>query len=95
MVRVIIERRCKPDKGRELQKLLIQMRGTALKWHAYLSGEIFRNSDDPSLWVTIVSWLTIDGWEAWKASPERQEITSRMEPLLTEPEKFFVLELVL
>lgn len=95
MVRVVIERRCKPDKEKEFQKLLVQMRGMALNLHAHLSGEIYRNIDDPSLWVTIVAWLNLEGWKAWRESPERQEITKKMEPLLLEPEKTIVLEPIL
>ena len=95
MVRVIIERQCKPDNDGELHKLLIQMRGTAIKQHTYLSGEIHRNADDPSVWVTIVSWLTLDGWNEWKASPERQEIASKIESLLVSPERISVLEPIL
>lgn len=95
MVRVIIERRCKPDKENELHKLLIQMRGTAIKQHAYLSGEIYRSADDPSLWIGIVSWLTLDGWKAWEASPERHEIADKIETLLVAPEKASVIEPVL
>lgn len=95
MVKVIIERRCQPDNEQELLQLLIKMRGTVLKQHAYLSGEVYRNTDDPLLWISILSWLTHDGWKIWKESPERQEIASRIETLLVGPEKISVLEPIL
>lgn len=95
MVKIVIERRCKPGKEKEFHKLLVQMRGLTLTLHAYLSGEIYRNIDDPSVWVTIVAWLNLEGWKAWRASPERQEMMSKMEPLLVEPERTIVLDPVL
>lgn len=95
MVTVVIERYCKPGNEKEFERLLIKMRGIALSRHAHVSGEIYRNADDPSHWISIVNWLTRDGWRAWKESPERTEILSKMEPLLVEPEKVRVLEPVL
>jgi antibiotic biosynthesis monooxygenase (ABM) superfamily enzyme len=95
MFRVVIERRCKPGKEKDLQKLLVQMRGMALTRHAHLSGEVYKNADDPSIWISIATWLTPEGWEAWKATPERREIVSKMESLLVEPEKVTVLEPVI
>ena len=95
MFRVVIERRCKPGMEKDLQKLLVRLRGLALNRHAHLSGEVYRNADDPSVWISIATWLTPEGWRSWKESPERREIINEMEQLLVGSEKVTVLEPIL
>ncbi len=94
MVRVIIERRGKPGKERELHGLLVEMRGKVLEQHAHLSSETYRSVEDPLLWVVISSWLDVNYWKTWESSPERQKIASTIEPLLVGPEKIYIFELV-
>jgi quinol monooxygenase YgiN len=90
MIRVIIERRWKPNKEAEIESLLIDMRARAMRQRGYVSGETLRSADDPSLWLIISTWLDVNLWKAWEASPERQEIVSKIEPLLVAPEKVSV-----
>ena len=87
MVRVIIERRCRPDKVAEMESLLVALRGMAMGQRGYISGETLRSVDDPSLWLVISTWVDADLWKEWEAMPERREIASNMEPLLVAPEK--------
>lgn len=86
MVKIIIERRCKPNKEAELESLLVELRTNAVQQRGYVSGETLRSVDDPSLWLVLSTWLDVDLWKAWEASPERQEITCKLEPLLVAPE---------
>ena len=88
MVRVIIERRSKPNKEVELESLLIELRTKAIQQRGYVSGETLRSMEDPSL------WLDVNLWKAWEASPERQEIIGKMEPLLTVPEKVSIFSFI-
>ena len=87
MVRIIIERRCKPDHEEELEGLLVDLRTKAMQQRGYVSGETLRSVDDPSLWLVLSTWLDVNLWKAWEASPERQEITGKIEALLAAPEK--------
>ena len=87
MVKIIIERRCKPGKETELEALLVELRTNAVQQRGYVSGETLRSVDDPSLWLVLSTWLDVTLWKAWEASPERQEITNKVEPLLVAPEK--------
>jgi quinol monooxygenase YgiN len=87
MVKVVIERRCKPDATRELEGLLIDLRGEAIQQRGYVSGETLRSVDDPTKWLVLSTWLDVDLWKAWEASPKRQEVAEKMEPLLAAPEK--------
>lgn len=87
MVRVIIERRCQPNKEVELEKLLVELRSKGVQQRGYVSGETLRSVDDPSLWLVISTWLDAELWNAWENHPERQEVVTKIERLLVAPAK--------
>lgn len=90
MVRVIIERRAKPGREAELENVFIDLRIKAMKAAGYVSGETLQSVDDPSSWLVVSTWIDANHWEAWKNSRERREILSKLEPLLSAPEKISV-----
>ena len=90
MIRVIIERRCHPERCAEMEQLLMELRTQATQKHGYISGETLHSIDDPSLWLVISTWVDIDSWKEWERSTERDEISLKVEPLLTSPEKVTV-----
>jgi heme-degrading monooxygenase HmoA len=94
MVKIIIERRCQSGTEEEMERLLVDLRSKAMHQRGYVSGETLRSMDDPSLWLVISSWLDVDLWRAWQASAEREEIISKMEPLLIAPEKVSVFSFI-
>ena len=87
MVRVIIERRCRGGKEGEMENLLIEFRTTAMQRNGYVSGETIKRLDNPCYWLVISTWVDVDHWNQWQASPERRQIMKKIEPLLAEPEK--------
>ena len=90
MVRILIERHCRPNKEMELENLLIDLRAQAMRQHGYISGETIRNVDDPLHWVTISTWTDADLWTVWETSHERREIASKIESLCVRPEKITI-----
>jgi len=94
MVRVIIERRCQPHREIELLSLLIQLRIKTMNQPGYVSGETLRSADDQPLWAVISTWIDADQWKVWETSPERQEITGKIKPLLIGPERVSVYRFV-
>ena len=94
MIKVIIERHCRPDKAAEMESALVDLRTKAVQKRGYVSGETLRSIDDPSHWLVISTWLDIDLWTAWETSAERREIASRLEPLLVAPEKASIFSFV-
>ena len=87
MIRVIIERHFRPELEAEAVGLLLEMRGRAMRKPGYVSGETLRSLDDPSVWLVISNWMDSGVWREWETSPERRELTGRIESLLTMPEK--------
>jgi len=94
MVRVIIKRHCRPKKEMELENLLISLRAKAIHQRGYISGETLRSVDDPLYWVTISTWINNDLWKVWETSHERQEIASKIEPLIVRPEEVSIFTFV-
>ena len=92
MVRVIIERRPKQGKEREMWNLLHELRRQGLPRLGYISGETLMGHHDPSLWVVIATWLSAEHWQDWVNSPERKDLIAKIEPLLDVPAKTTVLE---
>lgn len=94
MVRVIIERHCRPKKEMELESLLISLRAKAVRQHGYISGETIRSVKDSLHWLTISTWTDVDLWKVWETSHERREIASKIEPLIVRPEKVSIFTFV-
>ena len=94
MVRVIIERHCRPGKEAELESLLVELRTKSVRQRGYVSGETLRSIDDPSLWLVISTWVDTDLWKVWETMPERQEFERKIEPLLIAPAKVSIFSFV-
>lgn len=91
MVKVIIERRVKPGSEGKVEELLTEMRSQAMyRSRGFVSGEVLTAVDDPSVRVIIGTFLTLDSWEQWENTPERQDILRRMKPLLASPPRVAV-----
>lgn len=74
MIRVIIERHCKPGLEKRLEGLLIDLRASCMRQSAYVSGETLVNINDPTTYLVIGTWTRLEGWQAWGNSQERQEL---------------------
>ena len=90
MIKVVIERHCRPNMEAEMERLLIGIRTEAMQQRGYITGETLRSIDNPSLWLIISTWANIDMWKAWETSPERRQEIDKMKPLLAAPEKIAV-----
>jgi quinol monooxygenase YgiN len=90
MIRVIIERRCHPEKIAELERLLVDLRAKATRQPGYISGETLQSVDDPTHWLVISTWSDVEQWKAWETSAERKEDAQKVAPLLKEPERISV-----
>lgn len=92
MVRVIVERRCRPAKVGDVANHLIELRARATRQRGYVSGETLRSLDNPSHWLVVSTWVDADLWKVWETSPERREVEEKIKALLVTPEKVSVFE---
>ncbi len=84
-IKVIIERRVKKGMDTDLAKLMRELRAKAMLAKGYISGETLRAHDDPTLYLVISTWKSLDDWRAWEENPVRKEIQTKIDSILEEP----------
>jgi heme-degrading monooxygenase HmoA len=94
MIRVMIERHCKPGKESQLRDLLKELRVAAMSQYGYISGETLCELDHPSLFIVISTWATLDAWRAWEVSQRRLLIEERIDSLITTGKRLCILAFV-
>ena len=94
MVRVLIERRISEGMVETFHQTLREMRREAIHTPGNVSGESLRDTHDHHHYFVISTWNSPQAWQAWNASEGRQRVMARIGPMLEEPEKITVLELI-
>jgi antibiotic biosynthesis monooxygenase (ABM) superfamily enzyme len=85
VVKVLIRRRIKKGKSREVFALLNKFRSDAMNQKGYISGETLINHDKPQEILVIAMWQGIENWHKWKENPERVANEAKMAQWLEEP----------
>jgi len=89
-VKIIMERTVDPDQQGESLLLLRELRKRAIAQPGYISGETLTSVDRPGMHLVISTWHTLHDWRAWENHPDRLEILTQLEALLTTPSKIGV-----
>ena len=84
MIRVMIERHCQPGKEKQLIDLLLELRSAAMRQHGYITGETLREAENPSVFMVIGTWITLEAWKAWETARQRLVVDEMIDSLLTE-----------
>lgn len=92
MIRIIIERNILDGKLDDYHALIRQAKNKASNMPGFLSGEIFHVQDNQNQVVVMSCWDSIETWEVWAESEERQDLLDDMRPLLESDEKVMVLQ---
>ncbi|OGP70995.1 MAG: antibiotic biosynthesis monooxygenase [Deltaproteobacteria bacterium RBG_13_58_19] len=85
MVKVLLERSIKGKHVSEIVRLLRKMRVLAMQQTGYISGETLHKVDDPNHYLVISTWESLEHWQDWYQSPERQKIQGEIDSLLESP----------
>jgi heme-degrading monooxygenase HmoA len=83
-IKVIVERRVAKGKDTELANLMREMRSKAMFARGYISGETLRAHDDPTLYVVISTWKSLEDWKAWEQGPVRKAIQTKIDAFLEQ-----------
>ena len=86
-VKILIYRKIKPGKEKELSEAVRALRFKAMVAQGYISGETLRSVEDPSIHLVISTWKSIEDWNNWFNTPERKAAQQKIESSLEEPTK--------
>jgi len=82
MIKVLIRRHVPSEKGKQILPLFKKMRSMAMEQTGYISGETLRNYNDPEEYLVISVWDSIEDWQRWLASRERQQVQEEIDAVL-------------
>ena len=85
IVKVMIKRKIKEGKSRDVFALLNKFRSDAMNQKGYISGETLINHDNPREILVISMWQDMDNWIRWREDPERKANEKMLERWLEEP----------
>ena len=89
-VKIMIKRTVSTDKAVKLADLAMQLRSLVIKQAGYVSGESLKKVDSPDNYLVISTWESLDDWNAWKASKDREAIQSQIDALLGQKTEYEV-----
>lgn len=81
-VKIILLRRVPADKQHDLYPLLVELRSLCMSRKGYISGETLMSADDPTENLVISTWQSIEAWNDWMASEQRQALQQKIDELL-------------
>lgn len=84
-VKVIINRRIREGKAKEVFALLKKFRSKAMDQEGHITGETLIGLDDPQKVLVIATWQSRDNWLKWKDNPDRRAHEALLEPYLEGP----------
>jgi len=85
MVKVLIKRRFKQGKTKEILSLLNEFRAGALNMTGYISGLTMMSHDDHQVMLVIGTWEKMEHWNRWKENPARKTFEKMLEIYQEEP----------
>ena len=85
LVKVMIKRKIKTGKAREVFAMLNKSRSAAMNQKGYITGETLMNHDNPREILVISMWQDMENWLQWRENPERKANENILERWLEEP----------
>ena len=80
------------EKAAKLAPLIVKLRSLAAIQPGYLTGKTFRCLDCPGEYLVISTWNTLDTWNRWLHSEEREAIQNQIDDLLGEKTQYRIYE---
>jgi heme-degrading monooxygenase HmoA len=79
LAKILIKRKFKSVKTKEVITLLTKLRSTAMSQSGYISGETLTSYADQQDVCVIATWQSMEDWIKWKENPERKNIEAMLE----------------
>lgn len=81
-VKVLIKRNVTESAFEGLDFLLRRIRSVCLMQRGYISGQTLRRLDKPGEFLVISVWESLEDWENWFNSSEREKLQFEIDSLL-------------
>lgn len=92
MIKIMIERHIAPTLEGPYEERARDVLQTAVKARGFISGETYRDAEDPNHRFLISSWRTAADWYLWEHSRERRQMMEALYPMMDREEKITTLE---
>ncbi len=79
IAKILIKRRFKEGKTKQIVSLLNEIRGRAMDQPGYISGETLSKKGFPFNMVVVGTWKSLDDWYRWRDSEERKRLELMLE----------------
>ncbi len=90
MIKVLLERTIKGKHVKEITRLLRMLRILAMQQPGYISGETLHEVDAPNNYLVISAWYSLEQWQAWLSSRERQQLQAELDDYMEAPTRIRV-----
>ena len=77
--KILIKRKFKKGKEKEVLALLRELRSGALHQPGYISGETLTSTENPRTMMVIGTWHDMESWYKWKQNSTRQTLEQMLE----------------
>jgi len=84
-VKVIMKRTPKSGANDELNSVLQELGQLAMSQPGYISGETLLSALDTNSTIAVSQWTSLQHWQEYEISRERQGLLDRVAELLDEP----------
>lgn len=77
---------------KNLAPLIVKLRSLATTQPGYITGRTFRRLDDPSEFLVMSTWNSLDDWNRWWKSDQRMKLQKQVDELLGKETKYRIYE---
>lgn len=88
IAKIIIKRRFKPGKTRQIIALLNELRSRAMTQPGYISGETLMKRGYPHNMIIIATWQSMEDWQNWKDNDDRKKYETMLEFYQERPTEY-------
>ena len=86
--KILIKRKFKKGKEKEILALLRELRSGALNQPGYISGETLTSTENPRTMMVIGTWHDMENWYNWKRNSTRQTLEQMLETYQVESTEY-------
>ena len=88
VAKILISRRFKMGKKKEIFSLLKGFRSAALNQPGYISGETLTEDKNAQNMLVIGTWENLESWHSWKNNIKRKEFETMLELFQEGPTEY-------